>query len=437
MTSFRLRLVATVGVVGATAIPLLALPSTVGANSTQQAVCLNNICVLTGAGTADSDGDGYSDIDENAYGSDPNDAASHPPANWLFQGLLDATLPSLDHTNALELVSVLPDGTAVTITPEAMFGSLGKTFGFTMPDRAKDAGLTIAPPGFDIGSITGGQLSRESFPGLTRESKSATPQPQIGPNTAEYGNEGDGWGATRYSNGTLGPYNTASETKSRSTNAGRETLTVKNVFTKDGVFIGGTRTDVEEGDDGSVTVTVNLVNDSGKVVAGGTASCKSDCDTRQVTEKASSAAAASMGVRQSTPPSSSTPDSKDGGATPPTTAAPESSAPPSSGYVDPDYSDSNGPLEGFGPAQSDQPPVEVGCRTNCNAGDTGVTPNGGPTNTLVHVAYIDEQIGLTVVETPDGPVVVNDATLGVATGDYSDRGLDFGGTGPRNPNRNY
>jgi hypothetical protein len=163
-------------------------------------------------------------------------------------------------------------------------------------------------------------------------------------------------------------------------------------------------------------------------------SCKSDCDTQKVTEQAGAAAAASMGVRPSTPPPSSSPNTTE---PPETTSAPETSAPSSSEYVDPDHSGPSSPAGGIVGTDSNQPPVVVGCRVNCNAGDTGVTTNGGPTNTFIEVAYVDDQIGLTVIETPTGPLVIDDGTLGTATGDYSDRGIDLGGAGPRKPNGNY
>src|SRR5262245_49923201 len=62
----------------------------------QIAVCQVRACLYLVDPTTDSDGDGVSDVDEKALGTDPKDPKSHPPAESLVNLLLERKLPSFE-----------------------------------------------------------------------------------------------------------------------------------------------------------------------------------------------------------------------------------------------------------------------------------------------------------------------------------------------------
>lgn len=72
--------------------PLLA-GTAVAADPPRHAVCDQFACLLNVSGL-DSDGDGVTDDDERAYGSDPHDPNSHPPVRLLLGSALLKQLPS-------------------------------------------------------------------------------------------------------------------------------------------------------------------------------------------------------------------------------------------------------------------------------------------------------------------------------------------------------
>ncbi len=108
-----------------------------GAAPREQLMCSSVACVLHDS--RDSDGDGFSDMDEVAAGTDPQDANSRPYVEQLIELAGKGVLPSLaiGHSAIIVLPTRRPDGTA-------LFGGRGALPGrWSMVDRL----------GIDIGRI--------------------------------------------------------------------------------------------------------------------------------------------------------------------------------------------------------------------------------------------------------------------------------------------
>lgn len=100
-------------------------------------VCAQNVCLIVVETLADSDGDGFADVDEKAYGSDPYDANSHPPVLDVIAGVLHGTTPSFtEHATELVVLPLLQSNRETVVT------GLGS---FSLPATSKEqrAGLTL------------------------------------------------------------------------------------------------------------------------------------------------------------------------------------------------------------------------------------------------------------------------------------------------------
>ncbi len=77
--------------------------------------CENGVCLVVAAELADSDGDGVSNADEKAAGTDPNDPASRPPMRRLIDLAGTGRLPSFAerHSEIFVLPVLAPDGRPV------------------------------------------------------------------------------------------------------------------------------------------------------------------------------------------------------------------------------------------------------------------------------------------------------------------------------------
>jgi hypothetical protein len=129
--------------------------SSAHANSNPTVVnCLNNVCIVLQPGAVDSDGDGFTDLDEGLYGSDPNDPNSRPTMPWMFDRLGDGTLPSGWIDPKIDLITIMPNGDALTTSLTDVLAGMG----VKVPDRLGALGVTMAPPGINLGNI-GGSLN--------------------------------------------------------------------------------------------------------------------------------------------------------------------------------------------------------------------------------------------------------------------------------------
>lgn len=108
-------------------------------------VCQNGVCILHPA-AYDSDGDGYSDIDERLAGTDPRNAKSHPTVLKMVQ-LWQRGVPGLRDHHFREVI-VLP-----TTTPDGK--PIGRSPMPSLPGR-KDA---IAALGLDSAFLAKGDAS--------------------------------------------------------------------------------------------------------------------------------------------------------------------------------------------------------------------------------------------------------------------------------------
>jgi hypothetical protein len=77
--------------------------------------CGQGLCLLNASGT-DSDGDGFSDADEEAAGTDPKDPASHPSILQIIHGYLDLGLrpDGFPLREVIVLPTTTPDGKALS-----------------------------------------------------------------------------------------------------------------------------------------------------------------------------------------------------------------------------------------------------------------------------------------------------------------------------------
>ena len=138
--------------------------------------CLNNACFVVQPGAVDSDNDGFTDADEKAYGSDPFDPSSRPTMEWIFESIAYDTLPSFGPEPVIELITITPDGHAITADLAGLLGQLGHG----VPDRLAGAGLTM--PGIDLGTI-GGTLNWD----IHGNDTPANPAPPDMPDSGLYG----------------------------------------------------------------------------------------------------------------------------------------------------------------------------------------------------------------------------------------------------------
>lgn len=76
------------------------------------AVCEHRLCLLVLDTSADQDGDGIADVDEEKLGTDPKDRESRPEAHKIFDVALARELPSFEEhlTELVSLPQVTPDG---------------------------------------------------------------------------------------------------------------------------------------------------------------------------------------------------------------------------------------------------------------------------------------------------------------------------------------
>lgn len=164
---------------GGLAVGATAHPAAAGGGIPPVINCLQNVCTLLHDDAKDSDGDGFTDADETAYGSDPYDAHSCPPVRWVFAGISDGTLPGVWIEPQIDLLTISPDGQAITIDIVAAMGSLG----LELPTRAGDFDPgAMAPAGIDLGTI-GNTLDWQ----VHGESTSSSPPPPDAPNASLYG----------------------------------------------------------------------------------------------------------------------------------------------------------------------------------------------------------------------------------------------------------
>jgi hypothetical protein len=79
------------------------------------ATCQVRACLIVLDPATDTDGDGVTDVDEEKFGTDPNDAASQPPALDLVRLVLPRQLPSFERhfTELVVLPTLTPDGKAL------------------------------------------------------------------------------------------------------------------------------------------------------------------------------------------------------------------------------------------------------------------------------------------------------------------------------------
>jgi len=216
--------------------------------------CLANVCTVLHGDAQDSDGDGFTDADEELFGSDPDDPNSCPPVRWLFDRIADTTLPSIWLKPMIDLVTISPDGRVVTATLLDAMTSLG----LKLPAKANNFGLTMAPAGVDLGTI-GGTLDWQ----IHGESSSKNPPPPDAPNASLYGFTG-------------GPPSSASVSID-----GKGTAYVQNSF----VF-------------GEATSKVQITDSDGKRMGEGTATGKDPWATQaEATKKASERATEEAAAR--------------------------------------------------------------------------------------------------------------------------------------------
>lgn len=166
----------TLSAAAATALLACTLPMSVGAIAPVQAdepeprllLCDSGACLRYLTVLDDSDGDGVSDADEKALGSDPHDPASTPPVLSMISLAGIGRLPSFDarFSEIVLLPDSAPDGTSLSAGP-----ALTMAFGPTRKDAMTRLGLTsellseVGTSGSDPLSIVAAAESAKAGPG--------------------------------------------------------------------------------------------------------------------------------------------------------------------------------------------------------------------------------------------------------------------------------
>lgn len=166
-------------VFGGLAVGAAAHPAAAGGGFPPVINCLQHVCTLLQDDAVDSDGDGYTDADEKAFGSDPSDPRSTPPIRWIFASIADATLPGVWIEPQIDLLTISPDGQAVTIDIKEALSSLG----LALPTRAGDFDPSaMTPAGVNLGTI-GATLDWQ----VHGEATASNPAPPDAPDASLYG----------------------------------------------------------------------------------------------------------------------------------------------------------------------------------------------------------------------------------------------------------
>jgi hypothetical protein len=218
-------------------------------------------CMVPISGTLDSDNDGFPDVDEVLFGSNPFDANSRPTLDWMLVNLANGDLPSFGLKPSFELVTVTPDGSALTTDLKAALANLG----LAVPDRLASLGITMAPPGMNLGSI-GGTLNWNIHTGGT-----TNPAPPDAPNAGLYGyysepttKLGDPVPRGEANGGT-----SSTRTGTATDGFGTHTTETEVTFFEGGKKIGGEFT-VTQGKGNDYTSETAILDANGKAIATGT-----------------------------------------------------------------------------------------------------------------------------------------------------------------------
>jgi Bacterial TSP3 repeat len=132
---------------------LFSNPTSASAAEARQVVnCLDAVCLRLTATAVDSDGDGFTDADEKHFGTNPHDPRSHPPVLDALEDIANGTLPGYWLEPSIDLVTITPDGHAIT-------SGIGTLYAFGMlpvqPSKLDGLGLTRTVPGVNLGGIGG------------------------------------------------------------------------------------------------------------------------------------------------------------------------------------------------------------------------------------------------------------------------------------------
>ncbi len=130
---------------GALGAALLLNAGSASAADTPTEVCESRVCLRPTAIGVDSDGDGFTDTVELAFGTDANDPNSHPRVLDVVNDIVDGSMPDFWLKSDMEIITVGPDGTS--LLPEFDFG-----FGLTAPSWEAKVGL-VDVPGVDVGGL--------------------------------------------------------------------------------------------------------------------------------------------------------------------------------------------------------------------------------------------------------------------------------------------
>ncbi|WP_406071599.1 hypothetical protein [Micromonospora sp. NBC_01638] len=111
------------------------------------AVCEHRLCLLVLNESADRDGDGVADVDEEKLGTDPGDPMSLPEAHKIFDLALARELPSFEEhlTELVSLPQLTPDGRGLATA----FGKIPFVGDKTLVPSVEDLMSTLRTNGFD------------------------------------------------------------------------------------------------------------------------------------------------------------------------------------------------------------------------------------------------------------------------------------------------
>jgi hypothetical protein len=220
------------------------------------------ICMVPRAGTLDSDNDGFPDVDELLFGSDPFDANSRPSLDWMLVNVGSGTLPSHLPQPSFDLVTVTPEGEAITTDIKAALTNLGHG----VPSRLASVGLTMAPPGMNLGTI-GGTLNWN----IHNEGGTKNSPPPDAPNKGLYGyyNEPTTKLGDPVVRGEANGGTSSTRTGTATDGFGTHTTETEVTFFEGGKKIGGEFT-VTQGKGNDYTSETAILNADGKAIATGT-----------------------------------------------------------------------------------------------------------------------------------------------------------------------